>query len=226
VDIKFCINTVNTFSERTLPVIIPSMLNSGIEKKDIYIFEGGHLDRRLDDYDGIFYMKVDHNSLEYTGMIEIVENEIEADYWFNTHDTAIMGRDFARLVRNIPHSMPDKVALKPYPSMSIGSYKYSYLMSKKEILLSIKNHDYSREKLLSDKAWGVSNEDFILWKNNETETHLYNEDAIPDAEYFEVVDYVNIYGGDTVRIKEYYPQLDISKMKSNWGQSAHVGVDL
>ena len=80
--------------------------------------------------------------------------------------------------------------------------------------------------MLQNKLWGVENEDFILWKNNETPTEIYNVDIIPDPNHFFVVDYINIYGGDIVRRKEYYEQLDLYKIKSNWGQSHFVGVDI
>ena len=236
--IKIAINTVNTFSDKTLPVIIPSLLDCGIEKENIFIFEGGNLERSLNDYDGITYIKTNHNSLEYTSFIEIVENKLESDYWFFMHDTSIVGPNFKNLLYNIPDTNPEKIALKHFPSMSIGSYSYSYLLSKKDLLLSIKNTNYDTETLLYWKKWGVDNEDFILWRNNNIETEVYNPElislnepcnsscGIQPCKHVIVLEYNNIYGGNTTRRKEYYPQLDLFKFKSNWGQSIDVGVQV
>ena len=205
-------NTVNSFSDKTLPVIIPSLLQAGIEKSDIYIFEGGHEERSVNDYNGIVYIKTNHNSLEYTSFIEIVENKLISDYWFYIHDTSVVGSKFKELLYNIPANSPEKIALTNYPSMSMGSYSYDYILSKKDLLLSIKNSDYSKESILKWKSWGVENEDFILFRNNDLDTPVYNPELVNRL----VSESENIYGGESERIKEYYPQLDLYKYKSNW----------
>lgn len=41
--IKICVNSTKSYSEKTLPIIIPSLINSGIDPEDIFVFEGGHI---------------------------------------------------------------------------------------------------------------------------------------------------------------------------------------
>jgi len=225
-NIKICVNTVKGFSEKTLPFVIPSLLSAGIEKEDIYIFEGGHDERVIDTYEGITYIKTNHNSLEYTSFVEIVENKIEADYWFYTHDTVVVGENFKSLLYNIPEDMPDKIALRHFPSMSIGTYKYEYLLTNKDLITGIKNTDYDRISLVALKKWGVGNEDYILWKHEPHLTRTYNPHIYGPDEYPQVLHQSNIYGTETIRRAEYFPQLDLVKHKSNWGQSQDVGISI
>jgi hypothetical protein len=124
---------------------------------------------------------------------------------------------FKSLLYNVPSTAPDKIALRTWPSMSIGLYKYSYLLAVKDKILSAKNTDSSRESLLKWKLWGVGSEDYILWQT-EPAPLRYNTDLLRDQECL-FVDFNNWYGSDTTRMTEYYPSLDLYKNKSNWGQS-------
>lgn len=210
--IKIAVATNINFFEKSLPVIIPSLINCGIEKESIHIFNAGYDEYKCEIIDGITYHFLNHNSYEYSPLIEIVDKEIQSEYWFLIHDTCKVGPKFKELLYNIPESKPVKVALRSKPSMSIGLYNYDYLLSVKEKLLGIKNTNYSRESMMEWKLWGVPNEDYILWMT-EPPAVLYNDSS------HSVTDNDNWYGTDTVRRTEYYPSLDIYKNKSNWGQS-------
>ena len=62
--IKIAISSVKKYSDYTLPVIIPSLLESGIRREDIYIFEGGYDERTVEDQNGITHIKVSHNYIK------------------------------------------------------------------------------------------------------------------------------------------------------------------
>jgi hypothetical protein len=213
--IKIAIATTKTFFEKSLPIIIPSILDVGINNEDIHIFNAGFNNYSNEIRDGITYHYLNHNSYEYSPLIEIVEKEIQSEYWFLIHDTCKVGPKFKELLYKIPQNKPLKMALRSKPSMSIGLYNYQYLLSIKENIIKIKNTDYSKESMMRWKLWGVPNEDYILWMT-EPYPLIYN-----NINEMSIIDYKNWYGSDTIRRTEYYPSLDIYKNKSNWGQTGN-----
>ena len=223
--IKICITSNKNFSHNTLPILLPSLKDSGIENEDILIVEGGFDERTVDIVDGMTHIKTNQNSIEYTCLIEIVEHQIESDYWFMMHDTCRVGSKFKELMYNIPINA-DKVALKTWPSMTIGAYKYEYLLNHKKRLMDIKNTDYSREKLQYWKQWGIHNEDYMLWRENQTPCHVYNP-HLEHKDKFVVCDEPQWYkDSKTIRRVEYYPQLDLYKNKANWEPKPWMEIDV
>jgi hypothetical protein len=210
---KFAISSVNTFSDKTLPVIVPSLLQS-IDAKEIVIFEGGHRERSIEDYDGITYIKVAHNSFDYTALIDIVENELESDYWFLLHDTCVSGPNFGRLVKNIPENQPDVICmLGSNPgTMNICSYKYEYLLKNKDFILSLKNTDYEdldSAKRRATEAENTLQEGCSIYPAGQPSIH---RDRVP-----------SIYAENGVRRNErYFGNLDLFKYQANYGSSVFV----
>jgi len=211
--IKIAIATNKNFYELSLPIVIPSLLEAGIEPKDIFVFNSGFDVFNMRIIDGITHYYLDHNSYEYGPLIEICDKELSSEYWFLIHDTCKVGPKFKELLNNIPENKPEKLSLKTSPSMSIGLYRYDYLLTLKDKLLSIKNTDYSEQSMMKWKKWGVHNEDFILWKSHPNPIIYNNND------HWEVVDYNNWFNTKIKRRTEYYPSLDLYKNKSNWGQT-------
>ena len=219
-EIKVAVATNINFYKLSLPIIIESLLSCGIEKSQIYIFNAGFSEDKTEEIDGITHYYLSHNSYEYSALIEIVEKQLISEYWFLIHDTCKVGPKFKELLYNIPDSKAEKLAIKNSPAMSIGSYRYDYLLSLSDKLLSIKNTDYSEGSLQKWKSWGVLNEDFILWKST-PQPLIYN-----DNKNWNIVAYENWYGTNTTRRTEYYPSLDIFKNKSNWGQSSNMTISI
>lgn len=222
-DIKICVNSTESFSHKTIPILIPSLIESGVNPNNIYVFEGGNKKREVVHIDTHVLVKTNHNSMEYTGLIDIVDNEMKSDYWFNIHDTCRVGKRFWELVNNIPKDFPDKVALWRHPSMSIASYKYEYLLKHKNRLLEIKNQDYSRETLQKWKQWGIHAEDYMLYKLTDSPTVVYNPEL--NLPTYDLRNEESWYGGVS-RIIEYYPQLDLYKSKSNWDAKPWMEIDV
>lgn len=220
--IKIAVASNINFYQKSLPIILPSLIGNGIDPEDISVFIAGfgYEDKKIND--GITFYQLEHNSYEYSPLIEIVDKQLEADYWFLIHDTCKVGPKFKELVYNIPQNLPEKIALRASPAMSIGSYRYDYLLSVKDKLMSIRNTDLSIKSLKQWKYWGVDNEDFILWKTSPNPL-VYNNGNYRDGEWM-LLDYDNWFNTDTIRRTEYYPSLDLYKNKSNWGQS--TGLDM
>ena len=210
--IKIGVSSNIKFYKTSLPILLPSLIESGIHHDDIHVFIGGYDEYHKEINEGIHYHFVNHNSLDNTALIEICDKEIESEYWFIIHDTCKVGDNFKTLLYNIPEDKPDKIALRNCPSMCIGTYSYKFLMSNKERIMSIKNTDYSIEGIKNVKLWAINNEDYLLWKTNPLPI-VYN-----NIHNWEIKDYINWYGTDTIRRTEYYPSLDLYKNKSNWGQ--------
>jgi hypothetical protein len=213
--IKIAIATNKNFSQFSLPVILKSLIDCQINLDDIIVFHAGYDEREEKIIDGIKNVFLNHNSFEYSPLIDICENNLESEYWFLIHDTCKVGPRFKELLYNIPVDKPEKLALKSKPAMSMGLYKYTYLKSVEQKIFTIKNTDYSHESIMKWKLWGVPNEDFILWMT-EPNPKFYN-----NIDEFSIVDNKNWYGTNTIRRTEYYPSLDIYKNKSNWGQTGN-----
>jgi hypothetical protein len=225
-DIKICISTTKTHSQKTLPVLIKSLLESGINKNDIYIFEGGN-DRRTEGlYEDIKYIKTNHNSFDYTSLIEIVGHNIEADYWFLLHDTCRIGVLFKELLdksvnqKLIPRNA-DKMSLKHGPSMNIGFYKYDYLMKHKDEIISFKGTGKSPQEIELTKKEHIAKEDY-LFALTDSDTYLVIDATNPIQSFGRV----DVYNSGTTRKVEYYSQLDLYKFKANWGQSSTPTINL
>lgn len=211
--IKIAIASNKKFYKLTLPIVVQSLMDVGIEPEDIHVFIAGYDNYSFEVINKINYHKLDHNSYEYSPLIEIVNRELQSEYWFLIHDTCKVGPKFKQLLYDIPHPKPHKMALRSKPSMSIGLYSYDYLMTLKEQLSTIRNTDYSEESMMKWKLWGVPNEDWILWLH-EPAPIIYG-----GVVACEVVDHDNWYGTGITRRTEYYQSLDLYKNKSNWGQT-------
>jgi hypothetical protein len=225
--VRFCISTCKKFAPHTIPVIVPSLLATGIAKEHILIVNGGwEAPLTLTDYEGVPMLLTQQNAFEYTPLIEILENNIASDYWFLLHDTCIAGPLFPSLALSLPVEAPEKVAMKGTPSMSIGLYRMDYLQRHRDRLMAIKNHDSSPEALQYWKQWGVPNEDYMLWKLSDVPTHVYHPDRHgPDEWNYQ--GHADPYNTGHARRIEYFPQLDLYKAKSNWqGVQPHLCIDI
>lgn len=211
-NIKIAIASSLGYYKKTLPILLPTLIESGVEKERIHIFISGSHKHNKEVIDGYQYYFVNYNSFEYTPLIYIVENNMENQYWFLLHDTCKVGKNFNKLLHNIPAHLPNTITLKKSPSMSIASYKYSFLKSQEKELLSIKNTDYSEASIQKWKKWGVPNEDFIPRKD--PTRAIYN-----NWSWHTVSGNDNWYGTKETRKVEYYNSLDLFKSKANWGQT-------
>jgi hypothetical protein len=217
-NIKFCIPTCKANAQITLDVLIPSLLDCGIESDQIIVIEGGNNYREhFNNKYSVEYYKTNHNSFDYTALIDIVEYNIESDYYFNIHDTCKVGSKFLSLVQNSDFNF-NKIALYHNnmngASMSMGLINYNYLMQHKQLILSFKNTDYTHQGLKRAKRNAVDVEDSLFWKLDDVLCGAYarGNDRID-------LGVQTPYGTNTPRITEYYEPIDLFKYKANWGQT-------
>jgi hypothetical protein len=222
-NIKFAINSYIKFWETTIPILVSSMIKSGIDSNDIYVFVGGY-DEYIsipNDYDIKIY-GVPHNSIDFTGLISLIELDLENEYWFYLHDTCYVGPEFYNKIKNFDYPVEfNSVSVTNGPSMNIGLYKLSIIENNKEKILNKKNKDYSLEKTLEWKRLNVMWEDDIIGRGPLFYCNYGLVDRPQDREEFN-----NIYGTDTKRAIEYFTELDLYKVKANWNPKDQYEINL
>jgi hypothetical protein len=203
---KFAISSHINYIEKTESVIVDSLVSSGISRNDIYLFIGG-MDPDSD------YKQLDnnkflapHNSMDFAAMISILDLDISHNFWFLLHDTCYVGPSFYTKLSSFDHSNKDYVALTYDMSMNMGAYSWNYLQINKQKILSYKNTAYDTQSLQKYKSRLIHEEDVFL----KPKRHCYcNTNRIT----YEAKDY---YNNNSTRIIEYFPDIDLYKVKANW----------
>lgn len=180
------------------------------------IFVGGYYDNKTyiienDNYNkNIKYIYCNHNSIDFTSLIGLSEmknyNEVD-NYYFYMHDTCKIGANFYNKLKNINLSNVTTIKIHGRYSMNIGIYTQKIINKFKEFLLTKKNTDES--KCMQFKKVDY-NEDYIF-HNDPNNILLENYSGWL---YQGPLDY---YNTGTMRIIEYYPNIDLYKIKANWG---------
>jgi hypothetical protein len=204
---KFVASSHVSYHSKTFDSFVRSMLESGVPKDDLYFFVGGgDAYEPIENSHGVHAYHAPHNSVDFTGIVSVLDLDLEADYWFALHDTTRAGPNFyERVSRATPAG--DAVALTADgPSMNMGAYAWPYLKSRRdEILTRFKNVDYSPEGTQRIKKLNVDTEDALL--TGEAAFNGSGRVTTGPADH---------YGTGTPRIVEYFPDVDLYKMKANW----------
>jgi hypothetical protein len=179
---------------------------------DIIIVIGGFYKllnyKIMKDYN-ITYIFCNHNSIDFTGLIALLElyYENNNEHYLYLHDTCSIGDNFYNKIKSINLVNVTSIKINKNFSMNIGIYSQSIINNFKLFLLSQKNMD--KNNCIIFKKSGVKNEDYIF-KHDRNNILLDNYDgnlhSLP-------IDY---YKTGTMRIVEYYPNIDLYKIKANW----------
>jgi hypothetical protein len=220
--IRICVSTTKSYASTTVPLLLESLLSSGVKAEDIYIYEGGHHKRTRGTL-GPNHFLVSHNSFDFTALIEVSEIESKNDYWFLIHDTCLVSKDFASLISNIPHFLPSVMPVKNYPAMNIGLYKHAFLRSMQETLAALRNKEDAAEAIQQAKERAVQSEDLVFKKCKRP--YVYNPWLLRDDEDYKV-GHVSIPPIYKNRICEYFPQTGIFKFKANYSFRDSYQVNL
>lgn len=163
------------------------------------------------DEGNIKYIKCNHNSIDFTGLItimEMYESDVDNMYLY-LHDTCKVGNQFFSKLKSIEQmTIISSMKIKHSRSMNIGIYSQKLINSFKPFLLSMKNMSKEREIEFKTR-W--NSEDHIF--NNDPYNFVLNN--YNEHQFTGPMDY---YGTGTQRIVEYYPNLDLYKIKANYGQ--------
>jgi hypothetical protein len=180
---------------------------------NVYVFIGGYYS--IDGYektieDNITYIKCNHNSIDFTGLIGVLEFLPKVDeYYFYLHDTCVVGPNFINNVTDIDLNQATSLRLKEFPSMNIGVYSNNIIHENKDILITLKNTDENRTQEFKMK--GVEMEDMVF-RNDKNNKLINNRDH-----YVKTEGPVDYYNTGVQRIIEHY-DLDFLKIKANWHQ--------
>lgn len=202
--LKFTISSNINFFQKTYKLIIESLIKSGIPKQDIYFFVGGSDNFKKINEDVNFYF-VNHNSIDFTGLISVLELKEKSDYWFLLHDTCYVGDLFYEKIKSHNYET-DVIKLNSNISMNIGAYKQEYLESIRSRLLEFKNTNYSIESINHFKNKCVDNEDCFFKIRNST---FYTSNHTVEGP-------IDFYKNGVPRIIEHYNEIDLHKVKANW----------
>ena len=209
---KIVINS-HAKSNIALQHLLESLKENDIDYCDVIVVIGGHYN--LNNYEitkdeNITYIRANHNSIDFTGLITLLElyNNTN-EYYVYLHDTCKIGKNFYNKIKSIDLSNVSSIKINKHFSMNMGIYSTKIINEFKEFLLSNKNTD--ENKCLECKVKCVISEDYIF-KNDPNNKLLDNYDG---HNYTGPSDY---YNTGTMRIVEYYPNLDLYKIKANWGQ--------
>uniref|UniRef100_A0A6C0F166 Glycosyltransferase n=1 Tax=viral metagenome TaxID=1070528 RepID=A0A6C0F166_9ZZZZ len=162
----------------------------------------------ISQHENITYIKCNFNNLDLTGLttlMELYSHDVDA-YYVYLHDTCKVGKKFYKKIKSIDLTNVSSIRINKIFSMNIGIYSQKIINSF-QTDLSIKNTDESKMMLL--KTQSVCHED-IIFKNDVNNIILDNYDG---WNYTGPTDY---YNTGTMRIVEYYENLDLFKIKANW----------
>ena len=207
--IKFTISSRRIGWESTYPIIIESLLSNGVPPQDIYFIVGGY--DKVEEFatdEGVNFIRVNQNSIDYTGLIAVVEENIKADYWVLLHDTCYIGPNFYPTILNYNYNGTPAVSLSSDLSMNIGAYSWKYLQEVKEDLLQYRNRDFSPEAIQFWKQKGILDEDKFL-SAHRSANHYTTSTRVSSGP-------VDIYKTGVPRMVEYFPGVDFYKVKANW----------
>ena len=211
--IKICISSHIKSYEKTYPILVDSLIKSGVPSEDIYFFIGGYDKYENISKDGINIYTVPHNSMDLTNIISVIDLDLESDYWFAIHDTCYVGEDFYSKLISYNITTDTVLLTGPGVSMNMGSYKYTYLLSIRDRLLNYKNKSNLPDDILKLKISLIRNEDIFL----KDKGVVYNSSPHVTTQLDD-----NIYGTETERILQYFPDIDFYKLKANWGQDTNT----
>jgi len=211
---KIVINS-HVKSNIALNHLIESMeIQEEYKEFEIIIFIGGYYDLKkyeIEKRDHITYIKCNHNSIDFTGLIGLAELFIDDvnQYYIYLHDTCQIGNKFYKIIKSLDLTNVSTIKIKKYDSMNIGIYSQKIINDFRVFLiLSSKNTEENR--LMEFKNKGIDWEDYIFKKdpNNIVLNNLLHPQLNAPTDYYKT---------GVQRIVEYFPNLDLYKIKANWG---------
>jgi hypothetical protein len=223
---KIVINSNARFSSVTLPPLLKSLKSAGFRKSEILIMIGGYTSRR-ESITRPKRFKLPFDAIDFTSFIELSERDIQSDYCFVMHDTSKVGKNFKEIISSVEPRDLDAIPLRKLPSMNIGLYRTAFIRQKCSDLTKLKNSDYTEEGMHAMKVWGVENEDFLSWGQDDLSITSYADllsdprDGVPI-----VMGEYDYYTNNVKRRIEYYEYLDFYKVKANWSRKEKYELGL
>jgi len=218
---KIVINSHNK-SNIALDHLLQSMkLYEEYNDYEIIVIIGGYYD--YNDYEikkigNITYIMCNHNSIDFTGLITLVElySDNINEYYVYLHDTCKIGENFFKKIKSIDLTNVSSIKINKAFSMNIGIYSQKIINEFKHFLLQKKNTN--ENECMKFKSIDC-NEDYIF-NNDKNNIILDNYNYLDNYDGWNHTGPTDYYNTGTIRIVEYYSNLDLYKIKANWGQGS------
>lgn len=213
--IDYIISSNINFYEKTLPVLIPTLLNSGIDSSNIKIYVGGSEKEYIDSYLNCYIKFVKHNSFDYTSFIEYINEDWSSDFVFSLHDTCKVENFFKEKVENFDINLDICCPTKAHIGVcNFGMYKKDFLK---------KNYDEIKKLENCNKKEAISYEGFLLKYTNKI-------DFYPNDNYRNMLNTYFVFDNTTFdginRKVEYFENIGLYKYKANWGLLNKINLNV
>lgn len=179
--------------------LLRSMSYINPERKFVAI--GGCDDRHMAVNLGALTLNVEHNSFDYTALIEVLEHPpVGFSHVFLLHDTMEISPETDALIDRADPTM-DAVAAYPGGQCNLCLFRTDWLMRNRDRILAMRN-------CTKDEAVKFEG---VLFKDAPRQA------VFPNAEC-RVLSEAPVYEGGLKRRTELYTSVQILKFKSSWGQ--------
>ncbi len=235
---KYLISSNINYYNSTYPVIVQSLIDSGIDVSDIIMVVGGcSTIESINNPLNIQLHAVEYNSFDLTALIYISDQISDLDtHYFLLHDTCLVGNRFKQLVNQYNDSDNIKT-LQSGISMNIGLYSIDSIKENIKLLQTMKFYPKTSIEFQEVKTFFVSNEDIIFKQYPNQCYHNAYTNETPDRktiiemrktfnrsiylEYFDKLEQSTIK-----RDIGHISNLDLYKMQANsaWGDSWKIGI--
>jgi len=202
--IGYSISSHVMYAPLTLPVLLPSMYEAGIESSDIHVWIcGAKRESKLVTKLGQLYY-VTHESRGMAALIEAARNYYQ--WWFVMNDTMKVGPSFKELSQKIDESQQaiaastlGKYGFPDRCQTELGAYRWDFLQSNLNWLIQFIDCDEEMNRAHEGELYSRA-----------TLRGIYGAGIYTRSEKSD------IYGTGTLRTSEYYPALDMIKYKANY----------
>tara|TARA_R110000868_G_scaffold329126_6_gene589961 strand:- start:469 stop:1128 length:660 start_codon:yes stop_codon:yes gene_type:complete len=217
----FLINSNKLYYQITTPVLIKSLVASGIDKKNIIVVAGGCENSITTTIDGVEHRMVNHDSFDMTSFIYVVENDVDFTSFFYLHDTCEVGKTFySDVVKILEKQKPTKcMRLKNGASMNIGWYDVKTVKQHKDRIVEQKNLDLSNKGLQTAKSNAVDEEDLVFSLIGGKMCKFTTRDPI-------ITKMTELYGNTTDRRCEFYDEINLKKYKKHWARANQYRIGI
>lgn len=222
---KYLVNSNSKFAKHSLNVLIPSMINCGINPQDILVVIGGS-DETYDDfkYAGLFYhLNVKFDAIDQTSFYAIRENPnlFKEEYYYYMHDTTKVGPKFKFMTESLLNFVKEKklntMKNTSFYSGNMGFYKKEFILkSLNESEYYIKNEKIllsMEETLETKKNISYELEDKIFYYDKQLSNGLFYTISNDKPENFPERE--DIYGTGIKRGISYHQRIDLYKFGLN-----------
>lgn len=218
-NITFAVATNSKYLRQTLPILFSSMERNGIQGNQIKVFVNeAEIDDVIIEKTGVtYYMCTETTYFEWIIPKLILKYNLKSDWWFLLHDTVILGDTFLEKVINCNNKNFVNIIMNSSMSNNMGLIKqevfdkHRYYFENTLSLIKRCSHSATdQDDIFQRKLWIVHNENQYL----KIEDYRYFYDN-PNYHVLHP-QVVKEYCGSLRRV-EYFPSIDLYKMKQNDG---------